>query len=111
MILANSAKCLLCGEDIYSKSRHDFVTCKCGNVSVDGGMVYRKRMYKDRRDTWIDTSIEIPDALAKELTKSIDWALENKKNSLGILCAMARALRDNKYEMKKNDPIPKQPLA
>jgi hypothetical protein len=30
-------KCLMCGETIFSKYRHDFVTCFCGNVFVDGG--------------------------------------------------------------------------
>jgi len=35
-------KCLLCFDLIESKYRHDFVTCKCGNVSVDGGNDYMK---------------------------------------------------------------------
>ncbi|HBD94496.1 MAG TPA: hypothetical protein DC057_10045 [Spirochaetia bacterium] len=38
----NIVKCLLCGEIIESKYRHDFVSCKCGNVAVDGGTDYCK---------------------------------------------------------------------
>ena len=46
-ITRNAAKCLLCEDIIESKHVHDFVTCKCGNVSVDGGLDYCKRLYKD----------------------------------------------------------------
>jgi len=42
-IWINAAKCLLCGETIRSKDRHDFVSCKCGSLKVDGGSWYIKR--------------------------------------------------------------------
>ena len=42
-ILTNKVKCLLCLDTIESKHRHDFVTCSCGNVSVDGGKDYFRR--------------------------------------------------------------------
>ena len=42
-IITNKAKCAACGDIIESKSRHDFVTCKCGAISVDGGTDYLKR--------------------------------------------------------------------
>lgn len=42
-ILSNEAKCGVCGEVITSTHRHDFVTCTCGNLSVDGGLDYLKR--------------------------------------------------------------------
>lgn len=45
VILRNSAKCLSCGDEIESKHRHDFVTCSCGNLSVDGGLCYLKRCF------------------------------------------------------------------
>ena len=38
----NRIKCRKCGAVIDSRSRHDFVTCKCGAVAVDGGRDYRK---------------------------------------------------------------------
>lgn len=46
-ILRNMAKCLKCGEVVESKHRHDFRTCKCGNISVDGGTAYIRRSFKD----------------------------------------------------------------
>jgi len=45
-IISNKAQCLICGEIIESKHKHDFKTCKCGNVSVDGGKEYLKRSIK-----------------------------------------------------------------
>ena len=33
-------RCLDCGDEIYSNSRHDFVSCKCGSAFVDGGFDY-----------------------------------------------------------------------
>lgn len=55
-IIKNAAKCLKCGDTIESKHRHDYVTCSCGNVSVDGGHDYLRRSFKEM-DTWIDISI------------------------------------------------------
>jgi len=36
----NRIRCKNCGDIIESKHRHDFVTCSCGNVHVDGGLAY-----------------------------------------------------------------------
>ena len=40
----NRARCKKCKDIIESKHRHDFVTCTCGAVSVDGGKDYFKRV-------------------------------------------------------------------
>lgn len=42
-IISNKVRCKKCGEIIKSKNRHDFITCKCGAVSVDGDHDYLKR--------------------------------------------------------------------
>lgn len=42
----NAATCNKCGDYIRSKNRHDMVSCKCGNVMVDGGSCYAKRNYE-----------------------------------------------------------------
>jgi len=42
-IWLNRAKCKKCGDIIQSDNRHDFVQCKCGRISVDGGSWYTKR--------------------------------------------------------------------
>ena len=33
-------RCRLCGDVIESRSRHDLVSCRCGEVFVDGGPHY-----------------------------------------------------------------------
>ena len=42
-IIRNAARCKKCGDEIESENRHDFVTCSCGALSVDGGLDYLKR--------------------------------------------------------------------
>ncbi len=43
-IYTNAAICKSCDWFIRSKNAHDFVTCKCGKLSVDGGSFYAKRI-------------------------------------------------------------------
>lgn len=47
-ILINAAECEECGEEVWSLRVHDFNSCKCGKVKVDGGLAYIKRTVKDR---------------------------------------------------------------
>ena len=58
MITYNAIKCVHCGEVIESRHRHDYVTCKCGKVSVDGGKSYLKRCY-DKVSDYIDLSVVV----------------------------------------------------
>jgi hypothetical protein len=44
-ILHNKVECNVCHTIIESKHQHDFVTCVCGETSVDGGKAYTKRCY------------------------------------------------------------------
>ena len=48
-----------CNNVIESKSVHDFVTCPCGNLSVDGGLDYARRVFNGNNKsvtTWEDLS-------------------------------------------------------
>lgn len=42
-IIRNAIRCNHCGDVIESVHRHDFRTCRCGCVSVDGGHDYLRR--------------------------------------------------------------------
>ena len=55
VIVKNQAQCLACNDIVESKSGHDFRTCSCGNLSVDGGKNYLRRAFKEN-DTWIELS-------------------------------------------------------
>lgn len=50
MIKVNKAKCRKCGDIIESKHVHDYVSCKCGAIAVDGGHYYLRRSYQDLND-------------------------------------------------------------
>ena len=39
-LVRNRARCKLCNDIIESKYRHDFVSCKCGAIFIDGGRDY-----------------------------------------------------------------------
>lgn len=56
--LINKAKCLLCGDVLESTSRHDSKTCRCGNLSVDGGHDYIRRSYRDGEESYQELSEE-----------------------------------------------------
>jgi hypothetical protein len=49
-IVRNAARCLKCDDVIESKHRHDYVTCSCGALSVDGGHEYLKRAWATHTD-------------------------------------------------------------
>ena len=43
-IIKNVAQCAKCLDIIESKHTHDFVSCKCGRISIDGGHEYLRRI-------------------------------------------------------------------
>lgn len=55
-LIKNAIKCNHCGDVIESKYTHDFVTCSCKTVSVDGGLSYCKRSFKNGLDDFTDMS-------------------------------------------------------
>ncbi len=55
-IIRNAIKCNTCGDIIESVYTHDFKTCSCGRVSVDGGHDYLRRCFKESQDDYIDLS-------------------------------------------------------
>ena len=56
IIIRNRIRCKRCVDIIESKSRHDFVTRKCGACSVDGGHDYLRRCFAER-DCYEELSI------------------------------------------------------
>lgn len=55
----NAARCLVCGDVVVSAHRHDFQTCQCGLLSVDGGLEYERRAFRD--DTLIEEHCKYSD--------------------------------------------------
>ena len=49
-IILNSIQCNHCGQAVISHHRHDFNSCSCGRVSVDGGRDYTRRLFQTEGD-------------------------------------------------------------
>lgn len=71
-------KCKNCLDIIYSRARHDFRSCSCGKVSIDGGFDYSRIVAEPEDFTNIE--IEIP-VTKYDLYK--DW--NNKIDSFGLI--------------------------
>lgn len=71
-IKRNRVQCLICNEIIESTYTHDYVTCSCGNVSVDGGYDYLKRAAKD-----ISSFLEMAET---EPVEEIDTSIPEEKS-------------------------------
>ena len=66
-IKRNRAKCLVCGDILESVSTHDFRTCRCGSLSVDGGKDYVRRNFKEEvRFKELTEIEEIPEFMKKK---------------------------------------------
>lgn len=62
VILSNEVTCGRCENTIYSMHVHDFVTCECGSVSVDGGFSYLKRSFTNGVE-YTDNSVSLKDVI------------------------------------------------
>lgn len=91
MIVQNAVTCLGCGDFIVSKHRHDFVTCTCGAISVDGGQAYLRRS-GDFANA-VDHSWELPDELYRQCADAVEEAIDTNRNKFGIANAVMRRLR------------------
>jgi hypothetical protein len=92
MIVQNAVNCLSCGDLIISKHRHDFVTCTCGAVSVDGGQEYLRRV-GDFANA-VDLSWSLSDELYRACADAVEQAKETNRNKFGIANAVMRTLRE-----------------
>lgn len=60
MIIRNAIRCNICGDEIESECRHDYVKCKCGTCAVDGGHDYLRRCFREK-GCYTDISETVPD--------------------------------------------------
>ena len=93
MIVQNAVSCLNCGDFIFSKHRHDFVTCTCGTISVDGGQEYLRRV--GDMSAAAEMSWSLPDELYNACADVAQDALDAGRNKFGIANAVMRKLRES----------------
>ncbi len=101
MILVNQVRCLKCGDTPFSRHRHDYVSCKCGAVAVDGGMDYLKRT--GDIGAMEEMSYSLPDEVVQACVNAVKWGHDTGRNDLGIALAVIRALKDNGHIAFKDE--------
>ncbi|MBR3585462.1 MAG: hypothetical protein IKO00_05540 [Oscillospiraceae bacterium] len=69
-IVVNKIRCKFCGDVIESRSVHDFVQCRCGKCSTDGGQEYAQRSFitDNPEDTYEDCSTYLNTETGKLVT-------------------------------------------
>jgi hypothetical protein len=82
----NAIRCLSCNDIIESEFRHDFRTCSCGKVSVDGGLDYLKRSYPSGND--FDWFVELS-----------EW--QTQPDPSGLLVESSSGLTKEEHEVYK----------
>jgi len=101
MLIINKAKCTKCGDVIESKHIHDYVSCSCGNISVDGGSDYCRRSAKTNE--YVDLSIELNDELCESLVLIGESCFSKQINGLGITKSFLKTIYNSGYEIIKRD--------
>lgn len=71
--------CPNCKSEIYSRSRHDFHYCNCGETAVDGGFDYLRYLAKNIQD--VKQKTRYVNATRKELYD--DW--NTRKDLFGAI--------------------------
>lgn len=112
--MRNRAKCKLCGETLESFHIHDYVTCKCGEIAIDGGSQrfsasakdYKNFLRVDDEGNEIVVTVKDKEGM-DELPVVIEDAFSaplTKKELLGELEAMMKGI-DSLPENAKTLPI------
>lgn len=91
-IVSNQIRCKSCGDTPYSGYRHDFRSCKCGLVSVDGGQDYLRRV--GDTSNMEEMSITMPMGDVEAVVAEVIKMRKSGRNDLGIALGAIRALRD-----------------
>jgi len=74
---ANAIKCPVCLDTVFSRCRHDFRSCSCGELSIDGGFDYVKISFAKTPPRIFQINIlQTKDQLFQ------DWRLEKDKFGL-----------------------------
>lgn len=75
-IIVNKIQCDNCKDIIVSNNVHDYKSCECGNVSIDGGHDYTKRGWSEGY-TYTELTV-YSDAPFKIIRKELKWGTYGK---------------------------------
>ncbi len=69
--MKNRAKCKLCNSIIQSTMKNDFVTCKCGEIALDGGYEYIHANIRTCKSNLIIVDDEGNEIIPKQMSYSV----------------------------------------
>jgi hypothetical protein len=81
-ILRNRIKCSNCNDVITSRHVHDYVTCSCGSVSTDGGLMYCRRGWEDGA-SYEDMSV-YDDGKHETRREALEWGKNYSKEGVRL---------------------------
>lgn len=90
-IVSNQVRCLKCWDTPFSMTQHDYRSCTCQEVTVDGGQAYLKRL--GAKDKWKEMSITIDRGRLQPIIDEVARSMQTR-NPLGVTLAALRAIRD-----------------
>jgi len=85
-------KCQSCIQTIYSRAQYDFISCKCGDISIDGGQNHIYRILWDDKKTERPEEVELD--LGDKVTSAVLYQDWNKREDL-----YGRINDDSNYRM------------
>lgn len=96
--MRNRAKCKLCQEVIESFHRYDFVACKCGEISVDGGLDQLRCAAKDWKNFLrvddADKEIEVTAVDEAQVEDAKEVSPLNRREMIDMLEAMIKNIEN-----------------
>lgn len=87
----NCVVCPVCKDEIYSRSRHDFHYCSCGEVAVDGGFEYMRMLYKS----------VMPEIVVREVDATKDALFQDwnqRLDKFGIIKPLTKTVESSKVK-------------
>ena len=87
VIVLNAVGCRKCKSTAISRSRHEFVSCNCGDISADGGLEYIRRIgdIKNMISLNVTASPDVREHIAMVMSESTVIKDERAKNHLALL--------------------------
>lgn len=102
-IISNQVTCHKCGDTIWSAHRHDYKSCRCGNISVDGGCSYARRGGPGLVDnSFTEQTIELDEVLV-EFIHNTSNSIFNSHNYENIVVLIFASLTKLGYKIVDAD--------
>lgn len=114
-IIRNAAKCKLCGGIAESKHRHDYVSCRCGAIAVDGGLDYLRRTGSEGNLIDLSESFQVFERGDKVRFKSRITPEETGLppyifNHMGVFIVESKPLKEDGRFWTREDTVVVSPL-